>query len=214
MVLRRRSQNTESKSESPAQPVTFDELVKDLSASDAATRRHAARTLSGFPEATGVLIDAMATESVYTVQQAILDSIEIVGGDDAVPGLIPLLRSEDAALRNAVIETLQSMPESVALQMGELLNDDDSDVRIFAIDVLQVLPHKDTPKWLSLVLANEQHVNVVATAVDRLAEVGTEEMIDDLEKLKQRFPDEPYLWFAIDTAITRIDSSAKGVLNE
>lgn len=210
MVLRRRSQNTSSESVNKAEVVSFDELKAQLSSTEMLQRRSAARGLSGFPESIEILLSALANEHDYTVQQAILDSIEVLGGDEAVLGLIPFLRSEDAGLRNSVIETLQSMPESVAMKIGELLNDEDSDVRIFAVDVLQVLPHKDTPKWLSHVLETEQHVNVVATVVDRLAEVGTEEMIETLEGLKARFPDEPYLWFAIDTAITRIGSTTKG----
>ena len=70
--------------------------------------------------------------------------------------------------------------------------------------MLQVLAHPDTPKWLLSVLKDETHINVIATAVDRLAEVGGLDMIDDLLDLKLRYPDEPYLHFAIDTAVERI----------
>jgi len=182
----------------------LDGLLIELKEGDITTRRWAARDLATIDGSTAGLLAALNTESELLVFEAILDSLEKIGGDEVVKGLIPLLRSEDAGKRNSVIETLQSMPDMVALHIIELLNDTDSDVRIFAIDILQVLAHPDIPQWLLSVLKDETHINVVATAVDRLAEVGTEDMLEDLLALKQRFPDEFYLHFAIDTAIERI----------
>ncbi len=182
----------------------FDDLVNELSSDNATARRWAARDLVKHNDAAAILLAALNKEKEHAVQEAIFDSLELLGGETVVSGLLPLLRSEEASLRNGVIGVLQSMPESVALHIIELLNDSDSDVRIFAIDILQVLAHPDTPLWLLSILKDEQHVNVVATAVDRLAEVGTPEMIDELQALKTRFPEEAYLHFAVDTAISRI----------
>jgi tRNA A37 threonylcarbamoyladenosine synthetase subunit TsaC/SUA5/YrdC len=47
-------------------------------------------------------------------------------------------------------------------------------------------------------------VNVCATAVDLLCEVGTEAAIDPLVRLKARFASEPYIQFAADLALKRI----------
>lgn len=182
----------------------FAGLLEDLVSQDAVRRRWAARDLAAYPDAVDALLAALGNEDEHAVREAIFDSLSSIGGDRVVTGMIPLLSSEDAALRNATIEVLQSMPESVALHIIELLNDQDSDVRIFAIDILQQLAHPQTPEWLLSVLKDESHINVVATAVDRLAEVGTPEMVPVLEALKQRFPNEPYLTFAVDTAVRRI----------
>lgn len=182
----------------------FDGLVVELSSDNPTERRWAARDLAEFNDAPELLLSALNKETQHVVREAIFDSLEVLGGETVVSGLLPLLRSEDASLRNGVIGVLQSMPESVALHIIELLNDTSSDVRIFAIDILQVLAHPDTPQWLLSILKDESHINVIATAVDRLAEVGTLEMVDELEALKIRFPDEVFLHFAIDTAITRI----------
>ncbi|MET0026918.1 MAG: HEAT repeat domain-containing protein [Candidatus Thiodiazotropha sp.] len=182
----------------------YDGLVKELTAESINERRWAARDLVAYPQAVPVLLQALRDEQELVVQKAMLDALEAIGGEPVVTGLIPLLRSEQAALRNGVIEALASMPEAVALHIIELLNDQDSDVRIFAIDILQLLAHPDTPKWLLSVLKDETHINVVAAAVDRLAEVGTPEMVEEILSLKQRFPDEPYLHFAVDTAVQRI----------
>ncbi len=180
-------------------------LVKSLESGDPMKRRWAARDLAAWPEAVEKLLTALQDETEHPVREAIFDSLGLIGGEAVVSGLIPILRLEDAALRNGAIEVLQSIPEAVALHIIELLNDQDSDVRIFAIDILQQLAHPRTPEWLLSVLKDETHVNVVATAVDRLAEVGTPDMVSDLEAIKQRFPDEPYLAFAVDTAVRRIE---------
>jgi len=182
----------------------FDELSTDLNSQDISVRRWAARDLGNLDNATNVLLAALDKEKEHVVFDAILDALETIGTDEVVIGLIPMLRSEEAAHRNGVIEVLQSMPDMVALHIIELLNDTDSDVRIFAIDILQVLAHPDTPKWLLSVLKDETHINVVATAVDRLAEVGTLDMLDDIKGLKERYPEEAYLHFAVDTAVSRI----------
>lgn len=182
----------------------YDGLTSELASSDPMKRRWAARDLANWPEAVETLLKALQEETEHPVREALFDSLGSICGDEVVSGLIPVLRSEDAALRNGAIEVLQSMPDDVALHIIELLNDQDSDVRIFAIDILQQLAHPRTPEWLLSVLKDETHVNVIATAVDRLAEVGTENMVTDLEAIKNRFPDEPYIAFAVDTAIRRI----------
>ncbi len=185
----------------------FSGLVDELKSSDPRERRWAARDLATCPEAVSPLLDALTSEDEHPVREAIFDSLGQIGGEHVVTGLIGVLRSEDAALRNGAIEVLQAMPEAVALHIIELLNDQDSDVRIFAIDILQQLAHPRTPEWLLSVLKDETHVNVIATAVDRLAEVGTPDMVADLEAIKRQFPDEPYLVFAVDTAVRRIRES-------
>jgi len=183
---------------------SFDELAAQLFDEDATVRRWSARDIASFDGAAKALFTTLEKENQPSVIEAIFTSLELIGTDEVVQGLMPLLRSEDAAERNNVIEVLQTMPDIVALYIVELLNDRDSDVRIFAVDILQVLAHPDTPKWLMSVLKDETHINVLATAVDRLAEVGTEDMIDEIMSLKERFQNEYYLHFAIDTAISRI----------
>ncbi len=182
----------------------YEGLIQELQADDEIKRRWAARDLAAYPQAVPALLEALQKDHSHPVCEAIFDSLGQIGGDEVVSGLIEVLRSEDAFLRNAAIEVLQSMPDMVALHIIELLNDRDSDIRIFAIDILQVLAHPQTPQWLMSVLKDETHVNVIATAVDRLSEVGTPEMIEPLNEIKKRFPDDDYLAFAVDTAIRRI----------
>jgi len=204
MALKKKLKGSNTKQNQRKEKRGFDELSANLNSPDVSVRRWAARDLSGTATATDVLLEALEKEKEHVVFEAILDALESIGSDKVVMGIIPMLRSEDASHRNGVIEVLQSMPDIVALHIIELLNDSDSDVRIFAIDILQVLIHPDTPKWLLSVLKDETHLNVIATAVDRLAEVGTPDMVEEIIALKERYPNEAYLHFAIDTAVLRI----------
>jgi hypothetical protein len=73
-----------------------------------------------------------------------------------------------------------------------------------AIDILQTLAHAEAPTWLADLLGHEDQVNVVGAAIDRLAEIGTEDMLPLLDEVRDRFADEPYIQFATDTVIRRI----------
>jgi hypothetical protein len=54
------------------------------------------------------------------------------------------------------------------------------------------------------VIATEPHVNVCATALDLLSELGTAKALVSLASLKARFADEPYIQFAANLALRRI----------
>lgn len=120
-------------------------------------------------------------------------------------GLIELLKSEDAHLRNQVIETLKEMPEEVSPYIERLLNSEEPDLRIFAINIMESLRHPKVLKWLKQVIENDENVNVCSTALDLISEVGTEEFIPSIERVKERFKDEPYIQFVADLALRRIN---------
>ncbi|MBF7073187.1 HEAT repeat domain-containing protein [Glaciecola sp. MH2013] len=186
----------------------FNGLKNSLHEGDEDQRRWAARDLASFDEAVGPLVKQLTEEKSHVVRDAIYLSLQKIGNQDVVCQLIPFLSEEDAELRNSTIEVLQMIPEQIETHIISLLNHQDSDVRIFAIDILQVLAHAKTPEWLLSVLKDETHVNVVAAAVDRLAEVGTASMVRDIEEVKTKFSDEEYLMFACNTAIRRIKANS------
>ncbi|MDQ7048172.1 MAG: HEAT repeat domain-containing protein [Enterobacterales bacterium] len=205
MALVKQKKSVSSSTEKRDETRDFDGLIHEMKSGNSVAKRWAVRDLADYPEkAVAPILNLIDQETDLIVRDAMLDTLEKIGGDKVVEGLIPYLRSEDVPLRNAVIDALQSSPDAIAKHILALLNDQDSDVRIFAIDILQMLPHVDTPIWLLSVLKDETHINVVANAVDRLSEVGTPDMVSELLALKIRFPDEAYLHFAIDNAIKRI----------
>jgi HEAT repeat protein len=182
----------------------FEGLVAELSDANPTARRWAARDLAAFREPSAALLDRLAQEPDASVREAILLSLTKIGDATAVAGLVNCLRSDDAFLRNEAIEALKQLPGAVAPIMNGLLTDPDPDVRIFAVNVLESLRHPDVEKWLIEVITRDPYVNVCATAVDLLGEVGSEAALAPLEALKTRFAPEPYIVFAADLAIKRI----------
>lgn len=182
-------------------------LLAELDHENPAARRWAARDLGDFPEAAEALVERLKREENAGVREAILTTLTRLGDATAVAGLVECLRSDDAALRNEVIDAMKELPEEVAPIMGELLGDPDPDVRIFAVNILESLRHPQVEAWLIGVIEKDAHINVCATAVDLLGEVGTENARSALQRLKARFADDPYICFAADLALKRIDEN-------
>ena len=184
----------------------LDGLLQGLQADDPLTRRWAARDLSEHADAAAALIEQLRRETEPSVLQVILTSLTSIGDDVAIQGLIDCLYLEDTMLRNAAIEVLKELPDQVAPFMDALLQDPNHDVRIFAVNVLESLRHPRVEDWLIEVIRQDAHVNVCATAVDLLGEVGSDQSQAALVALKQRFADEPYIQFAADLALKRIEA--------
>jgi HEAT repeat protein len=179
-------------------------LVAQLNDADPQVRRWAARDLLDYPEASAELLARLQCETEISVREVILTSLTRIGGPVAVAGLVDWLRSEDAQMRNEAIEAMKALPVEVAPIMGGLLVDEDSDVRIMAVNILESLQHPKVEQWLIDVIDRDLVVNVCGTAVDLLGEVGSSAAVDALQRLKQRYPAEPYIQFAADLALKRI----------
>ncbi|MGB3724364.1 MAG: HEAT repeat domain-containing protein [Glaciecola sp.] len=201
-IPRTLSSSTES-SDNINQDNILDVLIND----DINARRNAAKQAFMYPEWVNEYSQIIQDEPCFEVREALFYALQKIGNADVVAALIPLLSSEDVWIRNAVIEVLQCIPNEIEGHIIGLLNDRDSDVRIFAIDILQVLAHKKSPEWLMSVLKDEEHVNVVAAAVDRLAELGSPEMVPAIKDVAMRFRNEPYIQFACNTAIERMQDT-------
>jgi HEAT repeat protein len=182
-------------------------LVTDLESFDVTTRRWAARDLANCSDVSSVLVDRLKQEQDLSVREVILTTLTRQGDALAVAGLVDCLRSEDAALRNQATEAMKQLPDEVAPIMQGLLEDLDADVRIFAVNILESLRHPKVESWLIKVIETDAHINVCATAVDLLSEVGTQAARQPLIRLKARFIDEPYIQFAADLALKRIDTN-------
>jgi len=182
----------------------FEGLITQLSSKNPMERRWAARDLVDYKEASKYLIEQLMKEEDISVREVIISSLLRIKDEVAIEGLIECLRSDDAHLRNSAIEALKEIPEEVGPYIEKLLQDKDPDVRIFTINILESLRHPKVIKWLIEVIEKDENVNVCATALDLLAEVGTEEAIPAIKKVKERFKNEPYIQFASDIALRRI----------
>lgn len=209
-LKKRKSQGSIEQVEKRKTDRSFENLIDLLQHSESIEeRRWAARDLKDFPQSVPSLIEIVLSEQDHVIREVIFSTLQSIGNQEVVKGLIPILSEEDAELRNSAIEVLQAIPDEISEHIIALLNNRDSDVRIFAIDILQVLAHQRTPEWLLSVLKDETHVNVVATALDRLAEVGTPDMADAIIEVRERFKDEQYIQFACKTVLRRIESDVE-----
>ena len=197
-----------------AYPRDLQGLVAQLADGDPAVRRWAARDLAAEAEAEVApwLCARLNEEADASVRAVLFTSLSQLGhqaggGGAVVRGTLPLLRSEDAALRNGAIELLAGLPEAVAPHMEALLNDADGDVRIFSVNLLVDLPHPRVPQWLAHVLVHDEAVNVVAAALDVIAEAGGRESLPAVQAAKARFAADPFIGFAADFALERIEAA-------
>jgi HEAT repeat protein len=118
--------------------------------------------------------------------------------------LLPCLASQDAGLRGAVAEALEQMPGPLSVEIRSLLGHHDPDVRLQAVVALQHARIPSAPQLLLEVLAQDEHVNVCAAALEGLAEVGEAEALPTVEALPARFPDVPFVAFAAGVCAARI----------
>lgn len=183
----------------------FPGLSTIIATGDARARRWAARDLVAFDGASEVLVSRLALETDPGVREAILLALTEIGDQDAIDGLVMCLGCEDVQLRNEAIGAMKHLPDQVAPIMETLLNNTDPDIRIFSVNVLESLRHPQVVPWLVKVIEQDPHVNVCATAVDLLGEVGNESAVTALHRLNERFPAEPYIQFAVSLALKRIE---------
>lgn len=185
--------------------MSLSECESRIADGDAEIRRRAARELAACSRGTGVLLSRLEQERSTVVRESIFTSLTQLGDSTAVAGMVELLRSEDAELRNGAIEALKLLPESVAEFIPALLSDIDPDVRILTISILESLRHPQVEEWLIEVIEEDQHLNVCGAALDLLAEIGTERSLGPIRGLRERFKDAPYVQFTADLVLQRIE---------
>ncbi|MDQ7039319.1 MAG: HEAT repeat domain-containing protein [Rhodothermus sp.] len=180
-------------------------LLQALQDPNPARRRHAVRQLARFPDGLPYLIAHLEKESDIAVLEVLLQELVHAATPEAREALIRALRSDQATLRNATLDILRQHPHQAASFIETLLQDPDPDVRILTLNLLGTLALPQTEALLIQVLEHDSHVNVCATAVDLLCEVGTEAARPALQAVSQRFAHEPYIQFAVKQALRRID---------
>ncbi|PWC62301.1 hypothetical protein TSH58_25480 [Azospirillum sp. TSH58] len=172
-----------------------------LEDADPARRRRAAHALGERPDAVPALSARLAREEDPSVRETLLTALVRTGTAAAAAALVPHLVSEDVGLRNGVIESLQQMPAAVVMpEVAPLLTAADSDLRIFAAQLVGKLPHPDRLDLLAGVIDRDPHVNVCLSAVEALMDSGDPAALPVVERLGARFPDDPFVAFSVDAA--------------
>jgi len=185
-------------------PANCEQLEEQMASPDVAVRREAIREILACPDAARLLAHHLKQELDPSARELVIAGLARLNDATAVAELVEGLRSEDPSLRNLVIDTLKELSVDVSPVLRSLLDDPDADLRIFAVNILESRRHPDVERWLIEVIERDAHVNVCATALDLLCEVGTEASLQPLLQLKTRFAGEAYIQFAADLALKRI----------
>ena len=186
---------------------SFAEILTGLAAADPEGRWRAARAAAELPDAAAALAAALPRETDSRVREAMFTSLARIGTRDSIAGMLPMLRSDDAALRTGALDALRSSVIATHELLPLLLNDPDIDVRILSCELARGLPSDAASRSLCALLDREVEINVCAAAIEVLAEVGNHTALPALARCAQRFPQAPFLAFAIKLATDRITAA-------
>ena len=203
MGLVRGSAESQPEQVSSKLPAT-ETLLGQLDDRDTDRRREAALGLDDGPDAVPALLERLTAETEPAVRDALLATLVTHDTEQVVAALIVHLASDDAGLRTAVAETLAAMPVSVLRFMPALLADARHHVRIMTVLILARMHHAEAVFWLVAVISDDPHPNVVSAAIDALLPSATVEHLPLLRQAMSRFPDDPFLRFVVDIAVSRL----------
>jgi HEAT repeat protein len=187
----------------PVQEVV-ENIARDLAQGTSDQRWRAARAAAALPDGLELLRHAISEERDPRVREAILTSLARIGTRESAEVVFPDLRSDDAQLRAAALDALRAMPAAMRDHLPQLLHDADPDVRLLACDLVRGQPAAEAGRLLGEVLARDSEANVCAAAVEVLAETGGPGVLPLLAQCGARFPDDPFLAFAIREAGERL----------
>jgi len=145
------------------------------------------------------------TDMHKNVSTKIASTISSMDPDEApIEMIMELLKLDNAFIRNLGISMLRDFGTAIKYYIVKFLIGDDSDLRIFAINVLGDVDFAESREMLVELLETEEDINVAMTAVDYMGEIGEVEDIALLESLIKRFDKEFYVEFAVNSAIALI----------
>ncbi len=145
------------------------------------------------------------------VQEAVDRALRKIGGRVVVNAVIPLLRSDDAPVRNLAMDLLRELGNCDFNALNTLLTDDDPDIRIFAADILGAIGTVMAVPPLCRALLHDPEVNVRYQAAVSLGGLAFPEAAPSLNKALH---DEEWVQFAVIESLTKIraESSVQALL--
>lgn len=155
------------------------------------------------PGAELILARALENERQAGPRKAIFDGLIRIGTEAVARALVPMLNSDDVLLRIGAIDALKAMPVAVGACLEQIFAGP-PDMRIRAVEILAALDLPHAGRRLIRIVCEDEELNVCAAAVDALCVRGDHEAIEPLLRLLERFPAEPFLEFAVQTALARI----------
>lgn len=178
------------------------EIVKLFLIDDPEVQREAAQDAGdyGCEEAIPGLISLLQNPNLG-VQEAADLALRQLGGPEVVRRLCPLLRVEDAQVRNLGMDILREVGGQDFNTVVDLLGDDDVDIRIFASDILGSTRNILAVPHLCQALLHDPEVNVRYQAAVSLGSLGFAEAV---HCLTQGLSDEEWVQFSVIEALLKI----------
>ena len=173
-------------------------------ASASADERWAAARAARDPAAIPSLSEALAHERDSRVREAIFTALARIATAESAQGILPYLRVDDANMRTGAMDALRAMQAASRPYLPGLLTDPDPDVRLLACDLVRDAGGADGPRWLCTLIETEPQANVCAAAVEALGEIADATAAPSLSRCAERFPDDPFLGFAIKVVAERL----------
>lgn len=151
-------------------------------------------------EAVDILAELLQTNHLG-IQEAADSSLRKIGGKATVQAVLPLLRSDDAPVRNLSMDILREVGAQDIASLIKLVHDDDADIRIFGADILGSSDNLLAVEPLCEALLKDPEVNVRYQAAVSLGELRKAEAAPCLN---QAINDEEWVQYSVIEALTKI----------
>jgi len=163
---------------------------------EAAFRAGEENCLQAIPQLSQLLLS-----SSIGVQEAAELTLRKLGGKQTIEALVPLLWSEAPPVRNVTMDILRDICSQDIDVIAELMRNSDSDIRIFAADILGYANSIMAVRPLCEALLRDPEINVRYQAAVSLGQLGHHEAA---KCLNQSLGDEEWVQFASIEALKKI----------
>jgi len=162
--------------------MSLQEIQSCLQSDDEEIRRSALQTLKGIPlvESLGLIFTAMGDESWRVRKESVEAFVSSAPDEHSIEELLQLLRNEEnAGLRNSAAEAVIRLGTEATLPLLRMIQDPDSDVRKFIVDLMGAIGDPAFIKPLLNAL-QDSDVNVASAAAENLGSTGDSQVMPDL----------------------------------
>ncbi|MBI9112949.1 HEAT repeat domain-containing protein [Maridesulfovibrio ferrireducens] len=181
-------------------------VIEDLKNEDNEIVREAAFQAGEFgcEEAVPLLAELLKT-SHLGLQEAADHALRHIGGKKTVQAVVPLLRSDEAPVRNLSMDILREVGAQDFPSLVALVHDDDPDIRIFATDILGSSDSFMAVEPLCDALLKDPEVNVRYQAAVSLGDLENPAAAKCLNKAML---DDEWVQYAVIEALAKIKHSS------
>lgn len=140
-------------------------LKKKIASENSRERESAVTELQNYPEPDSIkhLVRLLGDEDAHVVN-LVERALVAMEGDDVIEEIINLLRSDEARIRSLATRILVKKGPEVLSPIMSLANDNDRDVRKFAVDILKQIGGPETEDTLIMALFDEDNNVAMAAA--------------------------------------------------